>query len=251
MKQPSEIRPAIRPARRPPARLRGGGDHLRRRRGVRPARPGQAVRQPDPDGHHPPGQAHRWAHVRSSRTSCPWRARRPGVRGLGSDPRRRLRERGQRGRASHGAPRADQGLPVLHQAHAGGLRHRLRQEAERTQRQEGREQEGARRADPRRHPALQGGARLRPAGDGVVRVHRDLRPARAGARDPRELREGDGGRRSLDRSEPALRLRRDHGGHPLRERGAEPVGRLRGAWRTWPWRRACRSAGRTSRRARP
>ena len=128
---------------------------------------------------------------------------------------------------------------------------RLREEAERPQREEGREQAGPRRADPRGHPPLQEGERLRPAGHGLVRLHRGLRAPERGPRDPRVVREGDGREPRRHRPEPALRLRRDHGGHPVRQRRAEPLRRLPGARGARQEERGARSAARTSRPARP
>ena len=93
--------------------------------------------------------------------------------------------------------------------------------------------------------------RLRPAGHGLVRVHRDLHQPGPGPLDARGVREGDGRERPDDRALDALRLRRHHGGRAVRQRRAQPHLRLPGAWSSWPRRRACRSAARTSRPARP
>ena len=70
--------------------------------------------------------------------------------------------------------------------------------------------------------------RLRPAGDGVVRVDRDLHQPGPGPLDARGVREGDGRERSDDRALDALRLRGDHGRRAVRQRRPEPDLRLPG-----------------------
>ena len=176
--------------------------------------------------------------------------RRPRLRRLGRLPRQRLRGREEGRRPRGERPRADQGLPGGHQAVAGRLRPAVREEAQRAEREEGQVQARPRGPGVGRHRALPQGEGLRPPGDGLVRLDRGL--PRGGRRPllDREVREGP--RREPPRH-PALddlRVLRDQGGHPVRQRRAEPLRRLPGDGRSSRRRRARRSRARTSRPAR-
>ena len=109
------------------------------------------------------------------------------------------------------------------------VRSALRQAARRAQRQEGQEQARPRRPGARRHPEIQEGQRPQPPGHGLVRQHRGLPHRIARARDHRGVREGARGERRQHPVEHDLRLRRDQGRHPVRQRGAEPERRRPGA----------------------
>ena len=213
-------------------------------------RAGEADRQPDADGDRAARQAHGRPLAADQGLRAARVARSARVRRLGRLPRQRLRGGEEGGRARVARPRADQGLPGRHQAVAGGVRPAVRQEAERAEREEGQVEARPGRAGVGRHRALQEGEGPRAAGDGLVRLDRGVPRGGRRALHDREVREGP--RREPPRH-PALddlRLLRDQGRHPVRQRRAEPLGRLPGDGRAREEDRARRSAARTSRPAR-
>ena len=127
---------------------------------------------------------------------------------------------------------------------AGRVRSALRQAARRTERQEGQEQEGPRRAADRGHPrSSRRDNNLRSPGDGLVRQHRGLPDRSAGARS-RSRRSSTGSRRTIgDSVEHDLRVRGDPRRHSVRERRAEPERRHARAASSWPRRRRSPLAG--------
>ena len=155
------------------------GDHIRRRRGSGTQRDFQPHRIADADGHHPPGQAHRWPLAEDQGLCSAGRPQRPGLHRLGHLRRRHVLGRAQGGRARSLAAGAGQAVSLDDQAAQGGLRQELREEARRAEREEGQEQDGSGRAAARRHPRLQEVQRRRPAGDDLVRLDRDLHRGRA------------------------------------------------------------------------
>src|SRR5439155_64481 len=127
---------------------------------------GAADRLAFADGDDPAGEAHREAQSQNQGIRAARRFERPGVRGLGPDSGRRVRGRGEGGRA--GAARAsgaDQGFPPGDQAAARRLRPELREAAQRDAREERQEQAGPGRTAAPRHPRLQAALGGRPAGD--------------------------------------------------------------------------------------
>ena len=119
------------------------------------------------------------------------------------------------------------------------------------ERQVGQDQAGAGRGAAAGHPRLQEQERLQPAGHGLVRLDRDLHQPGAGPLDAGRLRAGDGRERPVDRALDALRLGGADGRGAVRERRSEPHLRLPGHGAAGHATRAWRSAGRTSRPARP
>ena len=208
----------------------GGRQHDHDRRRARdPARPREADRIADPDGHRAARQTHRGALAAHQGLRAARLARRHRVRRLGHLRRQLVRGGQDRRRAREGAARADPSGARTDQAVVGGVRSPLRQAPRWPERQEGQEQEGAGGPAPRGHAALQAGAWPQPPRDGVVRQHRDLPDRIAGPRQRRGVREGAGSERSLDPLEHGLRVRGDQGRHPVHERCAEPERRRAGA----------------------
>ncbi len=80
-----------RQARRHARRSRGRRHNLHRRRRRCPPRDQLADRLGQPDGHHPPWQAHRESQPADQGLRPAGEARRPRLQRLGPDPRRRLR----------------------------------------------------------------------------------------------------------------------------------------------------------------
>ena len=115
----------------------------------------------------------------------------------------------------------------------------------------GQEQAGARRAAAAGHPRLQGRRTTATAWSwsGAPRPRSSSRPGPAHAT-LEAFEKAHGRQRPDDRAVDALRLRRAHGGRPVRQRRAQPHRRHPGAGRAGQRHAACRSAARTSRPAR-
>ena len=137
-------------------------------------------------------------------------ARRPRLRRLGSDSRRRLRPRRSRPACSTGtstssrSPTSSRRIKPMPAVFDQNYVKRL----DGTNVKTGQDQAGPGRGAAEGHPRLQGEARLRPAGHGLVRLDRDLHQPGPGALDARGVREGDGRERPDHRAVDALRLRR-------------------------------------------
>ncbi len=181
-------------------------------------------------------------------------ARRHRVRRLGHLPRRRL-PGGRQGRRARRRSTSTQlqGLPVDHQADAGGVRAGVRQEAApRPTSRPGKTKMDLAEQLIDDIKQLQEEERLRPAG----RWCGAARPRSTAARPPchatlAAFEKGLRGRATRTsrrrRSTPTRALKL---GRPLRQRRAEPDRRHRRRCSSWPSRTTCRSAARTSRPAR-
>ena len=112
----------------------------------------------------------------------------------------------------------------IDQAAQGGVRQELREEARRSECEEGQEQEGTGRAGARGHSRVQEVERRRPAGDDLVRLDGDFHRSRAGASDGRLVREGPAGERREHRAVDDLRVCGHAGGRSVRQWRAEPDG---------------------------
>ena len=124
------------PPRDPARRPRGRRLDLHRGGRARPARQRPARRLADPDGHHPPRQAHRQSLAPHPRFRPAREPRRHRLRRLGPVPRQRLRGGGEVPRPRPPRPhRADRRLPQDDQADARRVRPVLRQAPQRPQRQ--------------------------------------------------------------------------------------------------------------------
>ena len=245
-----EIRPATRQARHPAARHGRGGHHLHGRRGGHPQRPLAS----------PSAASPRWAP--SGSASAPTTAARASTEFV---PLATLDDLVFGGWDIYpdNAYEAARKAGVLSNEHLAALKpfletikpwpavfDPLREEAHGRKRQEGQEQARPGRAGRGRHRALQEGERPRPPGDGLVRLDRGLPRGGRGALHAREVREGPGREPPRHPALDDLRLRGHQGRHPVRERRAQPLGRLPGPASSSPRRRARPSAARTSRPAR-
>ena len=93
---------------------------------------------------------------KDQRIRSPRRPRRPGLHRLGHFRRQHVRRRHQRRRPRPLSARADQALPVRSiKPRKAVFDHNYVKKTRRTQRQEGQEQDGSRRAGARRHPRIQ------------------------------------------------------------------------------------------------
>ncbi len=146
---------------------------------------------------------------------------RPRLRRLGHLRGRHVHRRDQGRRPREGPSEPAPCVPAGHPADVRGLRQALCEAPRRAQREEGGQlvREGA-GADGR-HPQLQGEEQLRPPGDGVVRLHRDLPAAHRGAPEPRRLRGGPEGELARDRAEHGLRVRLPQERGALRQRRSQ------------------------------
>ena len=189
----------------------------------------QADRLADPARAHPPRQADRRQLAGDQGLRLARQARRHRVRRLGHLPGQRLPGRGpapacSRPSTSSRSRTSCEAIKPM----TGGVRAGLRQEAERPQRQEGRDQDGPRRAGDGRHPRVQGDPRLRSPGRGVVRLDRGLPQAGRGPQHARQVR----GRRCAARTTTSRRRR------------STPTRASRWACRTPTARPTCRSTPR-------
>ncbi len=180
-------RQAWRAARRP--RRRQHDDH--RRRAGDPQGAGAPDRLADPDGHHPSRQAHRRRARRRSTSSSPSPASTTSSSAAGTSSRKTATRRPARPACSsrRSSSRSAAELEAIKPMPAV-FDQRYVKRLDGPERQEGQEQARPRRAAHRRHPRLQGEARLRPAGHDLVRQHRGLHEGDRRARHRRLVREG-------------------------------------------------------------
>ena len=219
----------------------------------RSARAVQADRLADPDGHHPPRQAHRQPHAADQRLRPARQARRHRVRRLGHLPDNAYEAAKHAGVLVSGAPRAAEGLPVGDQADDGRVRADVREEARRrpTSRR-ARRSATSPSSSSRTSRTSRSDERLRPPGRGVVRLDR----GRTASRRAVHATLAKPSRRACEDSDADIAPSQIYAyaapqdGRPLRQRRAEPVGRHAGAARAGASRTACRSPARTSRPAR-
>ena len=212
----------------------------------------QADRLDDPDGHDPPRQAHRQPLAEDQRLRAARHARRSRVRRLGHLRGQRLRVGEARRRALERGPREGPSVPREHPADAGRVRAGVRQEAARHLRQEGQDRRWSWPSSswPTSSASRRPTASTAASRSGAARP-RSIASRRTCTRRWRSSKQGLHEQRREHRAVGDLRLRAAlRSGVPLRQRRAEPVGRLPGDARSWPSRRTCRSAARTSRPAR-